>query len=65
VGRVGGKPEEKEGNEISSLWLFSDSEVILDELGRSLSLSASWTVTILTEPGLGEREKLVDPGLTR
>ena len=65
MGRVGGKPEEKEGNEISSLWLFSDSEVILDELGRSLSLSASWTVTILTEPGLGEHEKLVDPGLTR
>lgn len=65
MGRVGGKPEEKEGNEISSLWLFSDSEIILDELGRSLSLSASWTATILTEPGLGEREKLFDPGLTR
>ena len=65
MGRVGGKPEEKEGNEISSLWLFSDSEIILDELGRSLSLSVSWTATILTEPGLEEREKLSDPGLTR
>jgi hypothetical protein len=61
VGRVGGKLEEKEGNEISSLWLFSDSEIILDELGRSLSLSASWTATILTEPGLREREKLLIP----
>jgi hypothetical protein len=70
VGRLGGKPEEKEGNEISSLWLFSDSETILDELGRSLSLSVSWVATMLTETkAWGARETLrsrpdtVDPRL--